>query len=175
MEHSDKYRRLARATWRKTYGPIPKKHHIHHIDGDVKNWSLSNLECMPGHEHLSMHLKERVWDRVCTQCGNAFRREGTIKGGRFCSNACRSAHRRASGVDDVARVCPKCKRVFLVNRYSTQKFCALVCADPGSYERKVSLYDCLWCGSKFEAKNRRAMYCSEACRKRYYRRIVRRE
>lgn len=58
----------------------------------------------------------------CENCGKEFK---TIHNGknRFCSNNCKSAFRRKSGVDDVERVCIKCGRKFKANKYTKRKSC----------------------------------------------------
>lgn len=47
--------RLHRLVWETAHGPIPKKHHVHHVDGDRANNALSNLVLMLGHDHMSHH------------------------------------------------------------------------------------------------------------------------
>lgn len=66
--------------------------------------------------------------KPCKQCSTVFT-PGLI-GNRdyFCSNNCKSAHRRASGVDNVDRDCCVCGKSFRVNRYSTSKSCSRSCA-----------------------------------------------
>jgi ribosomal protein S27AE len=57
---------------------------------------------------------------VCERCGRSFSNKYPAK---FCGNACRSAARRASGVDNESRVCAKCGESFTANRYSAKRFC----------------------------------------------------
>ena len=54
---------------------------------------------------------------VCTNCGKEF--VGQPGKDRFCSNACKSAYRRKSGVDNVTRSCAFCGGPFIVNKYRT--------------------------------------------------------
>lgn len=51
--------RLHQEIWKAGNGPIPEGHHIHHRDENPLNNDPSNLECLPGHEHLVHHLAER--------------------------------------------------------------------------------------------------------------------
>lgn len=44
-----------RAIWRYYNGPIPDGCDIHHKDGDWNNNDISNLECLPKHEHYKKH------------------------------------------------------------------------------------------------------------------------
>ncbi len=158
-------RRDARAKWRKHYGPIPPKHHIHHRDGNPCNNALENLACVPASLHLSMHQKDRVYDpehlarirpltvawhrstagrqwhsdhaktcwrpraieKRCDYCGRAFTDRSTVQGGRFCTNACKSAARRADGRDNVRRQCVECFQIFVTNRYSKAIRCSPAC------------------------------------------------
>jgi endogenous inhibitor of DNA gyrase (YacG/DUF329 family) len=66
--------------------------------------------------------------KICVQCGTEY--EVTPTGtSRFCSNKCKSAWRRASGLDDEDRKCPICKKIFRVNKYSNTKTCSRSCGD----------------------------------------------
>lgn len=62
---------------------------------------------------------------VCEWCGESYLH---VTAARFCSNRCKSAHRRASGVDDERRTCEGCGKPWTVNRYSKQRFCGRACA-----------------------------------------------
>lgn len=64
----------------------------------------------------------------CEQCGNTF---ASTKSSavRFCSNKCKAAARRASGVDDVERECVECGKSFRVNRYAKTVTCSRSCAN----------------------------------------------
>lgn len=71
-----------------------------------------------------LHLER---DFVCEQCGKAFK--STQTNSKFCSNACKSAYRRSSGVDDVVRTCEICGKEFFVNKYSKSVTCSTSCAN----------------------------------------------
>lgn len=62
---------------------------------------------------------------VCERCSKQFESKSP---GRFCSNACKSAWRRASGADNEQRQCTLCGDTFEVNRYSKVRFCSRSCA-----------------------------------------------
>jgi endogenous inhibitor of DNA gyrase (YacG/DUF329 family) len=64
---------------------------------------------------------------VCTHCGRSYQTSGLGKN-CFCSSKCNSAHRRASGVDDVSRTCAHCGRDFTINRYSPVRHCGKSCS-----------------------------------------------
>ena len=48
-----------RLVWFLANGPIPEKHHIHHINGDPSDNRLENLECVEGSRHTAQHSRER--------------------------------------------------------------------------------------------------------------------
>lgn len=85
-----------------------------------------------GHEWHMEHyeeMKDKFHQKVkgkCAVCGKEF--IGTPHQ-KFCSNKCKSAYRRKSGVDDVKRICVVCGKEFNVNRYSTRKTCSEACRD----------------------------------------------
>ena len=63
---------------------------------------------------------------ICEQCGKEF--ESVYHGNnRFCSNACRTANRRESGVDNETRRCEWCGNEFVTNKYSKAKTCCRRC------------------------------------------------
>ena len=66
--------------------------------------------------------------RDCDQCGTPFESITRRPDDRFCSNACKSAWRRANGVDDEQRVCAGCGAPFAANRYSKARCCSRKCA-----------------------------------------------
>lgn len=64
----------------------------------------------------------------CVRCDAEYEvKRGARKRG-YCSAACQSAARRASGVDDEQRACAICAEPFTVNRYSGTRTCGRRCA-----------------------------------------------
>lgn len=59
---------------------------------------------------------------ICEYCGKEYYKVscGT---NRFCSNNCKSAYRRKSGVDNETRKCIKCGKEYTCNKYSCRKMC----------------------------------------------------
>lgn len=69
----------------------------------------------------------RPLPHACQQCGAGYESKLTGRGTRFCSNNCKSAWRRASGKDDVERICASCGCAFTTNRYSRTRTCSRSC------------------------------------------------
>lgn len=81
-----------------------------------------------------LHKKD---DFVCLNCGNAFTAE--ISGqNKFCSNKCKSAYRRKSGVDNEKRKCEVCGAEFTTNKYSKAKTCSRKCSNKMRWNKENS-------------------------------------
>ncbi len=63
---------------------------------------------------------------VCENCGAHFWKK-PLGQNKFCSNNCKSAARRKSGVDDETRICVCCGKEFRANKYTNRKFCSDKC------------------------------------------------
>lgn len=87
-------------------------------------------------EGLELHreLGHKSWEAAeeesytCQRCGREFETRVMHNRTRFCSPSCKSAERRASGVDDETRACRVCGTEFTVNRYSKKSHCSRKCA-----------------------------------------------
>lgn len=84
----------------------------------------------------------RTWDsrtyvqHVCEHCGIDYLTRTSAGQERFCSNACKSAARRRSGVDDVERTCEWCSCTFQINRYQGATTCSKSCGAKLRWERR---------------------------------------
>ncbi len=65
---------------------------------------------------------------TCQHCGVSFFRK-PLGVNKFCSNACKSAHRREIGVDNEQRRCCSCGQLFETNKYSKASSCSRACAN----------------------------------------------
>lgn len=73
---------------------------------------------------------------ICTQCGKEYVGEIHKKGDNaFCSNACKSAYRRAKGLDNIERICPVCDNKFMTNKYRPSETCSRSCANRLRHKR----------------------------------------
>lgn len=59
---------------------------------------------------------------ICEYCGKEYETYKQ-KENKFCSQKCKSAYRRESGLDDIERICIKCNKPFKTNKYGTTKYC----------------------------------------------------
>ncbi|MGH3203874.1 MAG: HNH endonuclease signature motif containing protein [Streptosporangiaceae bacterium] len=64
---------------------------------------------------------------ACEQCGKSYETLNRGDGTRFCSNACKSAWRRAAGLDDIERTCHQCGNTFRASKYSKTAHCGRSC------------------------------------------------
>jgi len=103
----------------------------------TKAWHASD-------EGRAWHVEhgKRVWAAVefmqfkCEQCGAAFESKAQHGRVRFCSNKCKAARRRDSGVDDVPTPCAHCGIEFMRNKYSGPKFCRSECRKGAAAEAR---------------------------------------
>lgn len=87
-------------------------------------------------DKAKLEIPNRVHELACEQCGREVQRVGVIQKGRFCSNACKSAHRRASGADDVEQKCPVCGGAFKINKYRKAETCGRTCRNKLMWQRR---------------------------------------
>lgn len=72
------------------------------------------------------------WDEIvvkdCAVCGQPFEAHKLIeKRTRFCSDACKSQHRRNVGIDNYNRPCDICKTPVWTNKYAPKRYCSQEC------------------------------------------------
>lgn len=96
--------------------------HAHHVENGKRVWELAEYR-----------------ESECDQCGGTYTTRQLQRTDRFCSNACKSAWRRDSGIDDVDRDCAACGDTFRVNKYSKTKTCSRVCGGIIRRKRRDSL------------------------------------
>lgn len=108
-----------------------RKRHLEEIRPLTKEWHGSE----EGKAWHSEHARE-IWEKSkenpvsleCVQCGSTYETlEINRSNSKFCSNRCKSAFRRDSGVDDEDRKCLFCGETFRVNKYNSKKFCSPKC------------------------------------------------
>ena len=83
--------------------PLRDNEHVHHIDGDVTNNDLSNLELISNGDHTKLHKSkggEATIEIICAYCGKkSFKLLRNIKFKRkigqkdfYCNNKCSAKH-----------------------------------------------------------------------------------
>jgi hypothetical protein len=70
----------------------------------------------------------------CIFCSKLFTKNSSHA--KFCSNKCKSAYRRNTGVDNIEKECMVCKSKFITSKYDRAKCCSGKC---GATSRKLSL------------------------------------
>lgn len=80
------------------------------------------------HKKQAKHIQEVVKPKefVCQRCGKTFLSK-PFGNHKYCSNACKAAARRDSGVDNETRICEICGKEFTVSKYSNSRFCSVAC------------------------------------------------
>lgn len=132
-------RSLHRVMWETVYGPIPPAHHVHHKDGNHSNNEITNLECIPAFDHLSSHARSRRTLKVCAFCRKEYETTHAGRGGRFCSNPCKSAWRRKEKLDNEWRKCVECGVKFFVSRFKNTLNCSRSCG--ATYRNRLARLD----------------------------------
>ena len=84
------------------------------------------------HYERTKDALHKVESRNCRHCGTEF---VSVRDG-FCSNACKSAYRRAKGYDNITLVCPICGETYETNKYLQSETCSRGCANRLRYQRK---------------------------------------
>ncbi len=93
---------------------------IWHKSKEGREWHKKHYENMRAKLYKKVEL-------VCLHCGRVYK--SSQKGySKFCSNKCKSAYRRVSGVDDEIRKCRYCGEDFKVNKYSKTIYCSRSCS-----------------------------------------------
>ena len=110
--------------------PENKKNVIKHLDEIrplTKEWHASKEGIEWHREHAKKSINSIPHTiHICEFCGDEYM-SPEIGHNRFCTNACKSAWRRKSGVDLADRVCVVCGEVFKTNKYVNTKTCSPAC------------------------------------------------
>lgn len=95
----------------------------------TKEWHGSP-EGLAWHKYHAEKCKFGKWEPKEFTCVFCNKKYITKKLSRtyFCSNNCKSAHRRANGLDDIQVPCEKCGTIFIKNKYAKRRFCSRMCS-----------------------------------------------
>lgn len=117
-------------------------HHDEMIENLEKNAMPKAAEwhgSKAGREWHSEHAKKSAANMVkreyvCLNCGKKFYKK-PLGENKFCSNACKSAYRRKSGVDNVVRKCAIRGKEFTTNKHSGAFTCSTSCSNKYRWRR----------------------------------------
>lgn len=121
-----------------------RKLHANELTEEQRKFLRNNLNNKARPEAIKWHKSEKgiEWHKEqykkslgnkkpklfkCLECGNEFY-SIDIGSNKFCSNNCKSKHRRKSGVDNVTKIC-KCGKEFITNKYSKAIYCSRACVN----------------------------------------------
>ena len=120
---------LHRAIWEDAYGPIPEGYEIHHVDGDVFNNRVTNLQCVHAVEHQREHALERHAAGLMAPPTDECRARAAEWHKSEDGRAWHREHAKQSWVDREwsARCCNECGREYRTAWPTRSKFCHLNC------------------------------------------------
>lgn len=104
----------------------------------AKKWHASK----EGRKWHSEHAKgassplNRIHKCTCLNCAKRFKVHG-IRAAKYCSNACKSAHRRALRVDMEERTCVICGVHFLGTKWPKTVTCGASCRSTLGYQNRT--------------------------------------
>lgn len=78
-------------------------------------------------EHYKKYTEEK-WmkpiTKICSVCGKEYTtNQASATKSKYCSNNCKSAARRKSGIDNISCICPICHKTYTKNKYSKSTVC----------------------------------------------------
>lgn len=158
---------LHQQIWIDANGPIPDRHHIHHVDGNPSNNALDNLRCFPSWRHTHVH--------VAGECSDERRehldRVRPLTKEWHASGEGLEWHRQ-HGQDtwegrrpEYDKACEECGKPFK-SFFERARFCSRSCINRHN-ERTHRYYEernCIICGKSFEVKkSKKQQTCSRSC------------
>ena len=153
-QHYGMSAQIHRDVWSYYYGEIPNGYHIHHIDENPVNNSISNLCCLSAEKHARLHGKltkpvKKIY--TCVTCGKSF--EGYANSNTHYCPECYHPIKH----------CVHCNKTFRAN-YPQQKFCSTKCSARYQFKGHREKRICPVCGKEFEVlKSRPSICCSISC------------
>ncbi len=105
-----------------------RREHLNKIREKTKKWHKSEEGKRWHREHFNKN-KDKIQEKALKKCICCGKEVEMLKSGKFCSNKCKSKHRRESGVDNVERICECCGKKFTTNKYSKSKVCSQSCSN----------------------------------------------
>lgn len=140
-QHNGK--RLHRAVWEHSDGPIPSGHHVHHKDGDKGNNWPDNLALVPGREHISGHATAERSNETVHKGMQAAQQVAREWHGSEAGAEWHSAHAKTfwGNVEPKKYTCPVCGKTFYSRdlRKLDKRFCGQNCRLKYNRRRKAAM------------------------------------
>lgn len=132
-------------------GTVHEKLHGRLLTDEQREWRRNNLNTNARPKAVAWHKSEKgkEWHKeqyqmtreslhkvdthTCLNCGIEYEGEPISK---FCSNRCKSAYRRKSGIDNVERKCVICGKVFMTNKYRKSVCCSHSCVAKYQHQKR---------------------------------------
>lgn len=115
--------------WEKENGQKPKKHEIHHLDLDKRNYSIENLELMTCSDHKRLHAgwvrNDYIWTKK--PCGNCNK---ILKLGKFYYIKTRNT---------LSTLCKECHNSAIAERNRRPEIREKIKANKREYREKLKL------------------------------------
>jgi hypothetical protein len=163
---------LHRYVWMFYNGPIPEKHHVHHVDGNRRNNHISNLRCVLGSQHQSEHmLRPESWAQSerCKQVLRSLNAKATEwhrseEGREWHRNHAQKSLPACTG-KKYKKICKCCSKEFF-GEVAHQLFCSNACKTKNRviYRKDFIYRACCVCTTLFFC-NKYALKktCSKKC------------
>ena len=95
------------------------------------------------HKELYERVTREKWlqkvTKTCIFCGKEYETVHSKKDvSKFCSNVCKTAYRKSTGVDDIESNCSFCGKPFTKNKYSSKQFCSKECRELALKAKKAN-------------------------------------
>lgn len=162
--------RMHRYVWQYYHGQIPEGFDVHHIDHNVDNNDISNLELLSKAEHCKRHAQEMSAEVKAFLRKNivkarmaADKWHGSQEGRKWHKKHYEQMKERLYVKHDF--VCLVCGKPFTSTKVGS-KFCCNACKS--QYRRNLGIDDvvkkCEFCGNEFKTnKYSKVRFCSRKC------------
>jgi hypothetical protein len=160
---------LHRAIYETSFGEIPAGHHIHHKDGDSRNNTPSNLECIERSKHLSIHMqdekrKETARKHIVKAMEYAKKWHGSEEGSAWHKEHGKNVWDKRAG-KKIHKRCLVCEKEYEAY-WEHSKYCSNGCKSKARVLSRKDNEDrkCVLCESEFNInKYSRTKTCSKGC------------
>lgn len=164
---------LHRYIWIHNNGEIPEGFHIHHKDGNVENNELSNLECINGRKHLSLHgknlseeTKEKMRKNLAIQNPKAKEWHSSEEGKKWHKEHYEKTKDKL--FVEIKLVCRCCGKEYTTTKHDS-KFCSNNCRSKNRRNLGIDnvVKMCEYCGKEYISnKYQNIRFCSKSCSKK---------